>query len=219
MSGITPKELTCPNCTISVLPFYMHELPCLLDNDSLHQGDNDDNNTINVHLQALENNAMQLKIMHINTQNMVSTFNGLLTTLSQYPFDIITMSETWLKDNELLLQHVTIPDYCHTFQNREHLRGGGVGMYLKESLKFERREDIESPYPNLEHLWIEIPGRNRNSKLLIGTIYPSESQMNFQDWLQDFEELLSNLTISWNGMLLITGYFNTDLLKSHKPNT
>ena len=219
MSGITPKEWTCPNCTISVLPFYMHELPCLSDNDSLHQGDDDDNNTIDVHLQALESNATQLKIMHINTQSMVSTFDGLLTTLSQYPFDIITMSETWLKDNELLLQHVTIPGYCHTFQNRERMRGGGVGMYLKESLKFKRRKDIESSYPNLEHLWIEIPGRNRNSKLLIGTIYRSESQMNFQGWLQDFEELLSDLTISWNGMLLITGDFNIDLLKFHKPNT
>ena len=86
---------------------------------------------------------------------------------------------------------------------------------MKESLKFKRRKDIESRYPNLEHLWIEIPGRNRNSKLLIGTIYRSESQMN----LQDFEELLSDLAISWNGMLLITGDFNIDLLKTHKPST
>ena len=124
MSGVTPKEWICPNCTISVLPFYMHELPCLSDNDSLHQRDYDDNNTTDVHLQALEIKATQLKIMHINTQSMVSTFDGLLTTLSQYPFDIITMSETWLKDNELLLQHVTIPGYCHTFQNRDRMRGG-----------------------------------------------------------------------------------------------
>ena len=93
---------------------------------------------------------------------MVSTFDGLLTTLSQYPFDI-TMSETWLKDNDLLLQHVTIPGYCHTFHNRDRTRGSGVGVYLKESLKFKRGKDIESHYSNLEHLRIEIPGRNRNS--------------------------------------------------------
>ena len=43
--------------------------------------------------------------------------------------------------------------------------------------------------------------------------------MNFQDWLQNFEELLSDLAISWNGMLLITGDFNIYLLKSDKPNT
>ena len=109
------------------------------------------------------------------------------------------MSKTWLKDNDLPLQHVTIPGYCHTyFHNRDRTRGGGVGVYLKESLKFKRRKDIESCYSNLEHLWIEIPRRNRNSNLLIGTLYRSDSQMNFQDWLQDFEELLSDLAISWN---------------------
>lgn len=109
---------------------------------------------------------------------------------------LLTMSETWLKDNELLLQHITISGYCHTFQNRERMRRGGVGMYLKESLKFKRKKDIESRYPNLEHLCIEIPGRNKNRKLLIGTIHRCESQMNFQDWVQDFKELLSDLTIS-----------------------
>ena len=58
------------------------------------------------YMQALTDREKQLKIMHINTQSMVSTFDDLLMTLRQYPFDVITMSETWLKDNELLLQHV-----------------------------------------------------------------------------------------------------------------
>ena len=56
----------------------MHELPCLSDNDSLHQEDNENiNKTIDIHLQALRNKEMQLKTMHINTQSMVSTFDGL----------------------------------------------------------------------------------------------------------------------------------------------
>ena len=38
---------------------------------------------------------------------MVSTFDEPLLTVKEYPFDVITMSETWLKNNELLLQHVT----------------------------------------------------------------------------------------------------------------
>ena len=99
----------------------MHELSCSSDNDSLYHEDYENiNNTIDIHLQALGNKT-QMKIMHINTQSMVSTFDGLLTSLSEYPFDIITMSETWLKDNDLLLQHVTIPGYCHTFQNRDRV--------------------------------------------------------------------------------------------------
>ena len=35
----------------------------------------------------------------------------LLATIKECPFDIVTMSETWLKDNPLRLQYVTIPGY------------------------------------------------------------------------------------------------------------
>ena len=80
------------------------------------------------------------------------------------------MSETWLKENNLLLQHVTIPGYVHAFNNRDKIRGGGVGIYIKESIKFKRRQDLGKCYPTMEHLWIEIPGRNRYIKLLLGTI-------------------------------------------------
>ena len=79
-----------------------------------------------------------------------------------------------LKENNLLLQHVAIPGYVHAFNNRDRLRGGGVDIYIKESIKFKRRYDIEKRYPSMEHLWIEIPGRNRHSKLLLGTIYETQ---------------------------------------------
>lgn len=116
VSARTPKEWICPECAISVLAFHMDEVP-ELDNKSIALADAEDTNKMyNIHLQALVDKNLQLKIMHINTQSMVSTFDGLLAILRQYPFDIITMSETWLKDNDLLLQHVTILGYCHAFQ-------------------------------------------------------------------------------------------------------
>lgn len=102
--------------------------------------------------------------------------------------------------------------------NRNRARGGGVGVYLKESVKFKRRKDIEGRYPELEHLWIEMPGRNKNSKLLMAR-YIAPSQRSFLNWLQDFEELLSDLTVSWDGMLLIPGDVAIDLFKLDKPNT
>ena len=87
---------------------------------------------------------------------MISTFDNLLITLKDYQFNIVTMSETWLKDKNLLLQHVTIPGYSQVFRNRE-TRGDGVGIYIKESIKFKRRTDIDSRYSQMEHLWIEAP--------------------------------------------------------------
>ena len=36
------------------------------------------------------------------------------------------MSETWLKNNDLLIKHTTIPDYDMLYKNREKVPGGVV---------------------------------------------------------------------------------------------
>ena len=40
--------------------------------------------------------------------------------------------------------------------------------------------------------------------------------MCYNDWLENFESLLRELTITWDGMLLMMGDFNTDLLHKDK---
>ena len=44
-------------------------------------------------IHPLCSNSGQLKIMHLNTQSMVSTFNELLLTVNSYPLDIVALSE------------------------------------------------------------------------------------------------------------------------------
>ena len=181
------------------------------------------NNTTDVefedpHLDALKRNSKNLSVVHINTQSMVSTFDHLLIAIERYSFDIISMSETWLKNNSLLLQHVTIPGYTHAFNSRDKIKGGGVGVYIKESIKFKRRTDIEERYPSLEHLWLELPGRNKNSKVLLGVLYRSESILPNRDWLELFECLVTDLVSSWDGMLALTGDLNVDLLRPNAPD-
>ena len=111
--------------------------------------------------------------LHLNTQSMVSTFNEFLLTVTNHTLDIITLSETWLKDHPLLMEYVAIPGFNTEFRSRDTIRGGGVGAYIKDTIKYKRRHDIENLLPELEHLWIEVPGRNRHSKALVGVIYRS----------------------------------------------
>ena len=126
------------------------------------------------HLHVLQEGPHQLRIFHINTQSMASSFDELLATIDEYPFDIATMSETWLKDNPLLLQFVTIPSYSHVLRNHNKIRGGGVGAYLREGISYKRRIDIENIAPDLEHLFLEIAGRNEHIKMLLGGLFRSE---------------------------------------------
>ena len=157
-------------------------------------------------------NSDQLKIMHLNTQSMVSTFNELLPTVHAYPLDIVALSETWLRDQLQLLDYVSIPGFVTEFQNREGIRGGGVGVYIKENINYKRRCDIENAHPELEHLWIEVPGRNKYSRPLVGVIYNSERMLGPSDWLNSLENLLGCLTVYWDGMLILTGDINIDML-------
>ena len=114
---------------------------------------------------------------------MLSTFDELLVTIKEYSFDVIAMSETSLKNNPHLLNYVTIPGYSILYRNRDNIRGGGVGIYIKESLNFKRRADVEEIEPELEHIWLEINGRNKHSKLLWGVMYRSNRMQAYQTWL------------------------------------
>ena len=161
---------------------------------------------------TLRNRPSNLRVMHLNTQSMVSTFNEFLLTVTNHTLDIITLSETWLKDNPLLMEYVAIPGFNTEFRSRDTIRGGGVGAYIKDTIKYKRRHDIENLLPELEHLWIEVPGRNRHSKALVGVIYRSRRVLD-ASWFESFETLLAHLTVTWEGMLIITGDTNFDLLK------
>ena len=53
-----------------------------------------------------------------------------------------------------------------------------MGAYIKETLTYKRRSEIEAKEPDLGHLWLEFPGRNKRSKLL--TMYRSERMLTSQ---------------------------------------
>ena len=83
-------------------------------------------------LRVLQGCRSQLKIMHLNTQCMTSTFDEFLLTVNKYPVNIITMSETWLRDNAALLNYVSVPKYASVSRNRESIGGGGVGSFMNQ---------------------------------------------------------------------------------------
>ena len=49
--------------------------------------------------------------------------------------------------------------------------------------------------------------------MLLGTIYRSTRIMETQQWFTEMENMLSEITTSWNGLLVLCGDFNIDLLQ------
>ena len=68
------------------------------------------------------------------------------------------LSETWLwKDANLLLQYVKIPGFSFCYKNQDEWRGGGVGMYIKDIIKYKEWQDLSKLD---ETMWIECQGKN-----------------------------------------------------------
>ena len=63
-----------------------------------------------------------------------------------------------------------------------------MAAYIKESINFKRRTDIENLESDFEHLWLEFSGKNKNSKFLLGTIYRSEKIMDTGVWLDKLDD-------------------------------
>ena len=54
--------------------------------------------------------------------------------------------------------------------------------------------------------------KNKNSRLLAGVIYRSEKLLPFNDWLEKFEDTIGYIKTTWDGLIMITGDMNIDLL-------
>ena len=208
-----PESWTCPNCFLSQLPF--HRVRDLNEGERNETLFTDPVDFISPNLAILNKHRKHLSVAHLNTQAIMSTFPGFEAMLKTYEFDIITLSETWLNDDQKLLKYVEIPGYDCGFRNRVHNKGGGVGYYVKTGIDFKERKDLADIDNSIENQWIEVKGKNRQANVLIGTIYqPSSKTTDKIDWLHKFDSVLSQVILSHDGPIVITGDFNINLLKT-----
>ena len=124
--------MNCTECTMKELPFLsVRDLNTMNDfvAELAAQDVSPDRD-----LEILNENRHLLSIGHLNTQSMVSTFDEFLLFMNKYQFDVMTLSETWLKNNQDLLNYVNIPGYQMLYENRHVKRGGGVGIYIKDNI-------------------------------------------------------------------------------------
>ena len=82
----------------------------------------------------------------------------------------MTLSESWLKNNNHVLEYVQSDSYNSEFISKEARKGGGVGVYVKDYFKYKIPKYIINPEPDTEHIRIELTCRNKNSSVLVGAL-------------------------------------------------
>ena len=202
----TPKFYTCNSCLFTELPFAKTNLS--IPNDAKN-----DTNVQCQHKVTIADNKNKLSIAHLNTQSLCSSFAEFTVFVNNYDFDIITVSETWLKNDKLMLDHVKLEGYEVVFRNREDRRGGGVAIYVKSCYKFKLRKDIMNIEPTIEHVWIELSYKNKNSGILLGACY----QDNFNDtskaeWLNKLDNVFAQIKPKWDSTTILCGDMNINTL-------
>lgn len=146
---------------------------------------------------------------HLNVRSLMLHFQTLCNFVTVNNFDLFFVSETWLNSN-LSSILVTIPDY--TFYRVDRInsqgRGGGIGVYLSKSLKFNIIHQSSSS--EIEELWLQIiSGR---AKYVIGCIYRPQSS-SVDKFIDAIENSITDLLGHFDN-IIITGDWNIDLLKN-----
>ncbi|CAF1383790.1 unnamed protein product [Adineta steineri] len=163
-----------------------------------------------------EESPNSLNILFHNIEGLNCHFNGFCNHYMTKKVDVICLAETWLEnDNQLNSVQMNGYQLVHrmrssSFSTNHLLYGqkrGGVGIYLKESIRFK---SIDLPKPiNLELLCIEI----ENFNLILIVCYRSP-QHNKKEFLNNLIAYLQQIDIQKK--ILLIGDLNEDSLQN-KP--
>ena len=147
-------------------------------------------------------------LTHVNIRSLqknVNEINLLYEHILKSKFDVICLSEVWKVQNTaaLGLTGYNLEVKCR----QDELRGGGVGAYIRSSIKYST---LDYDVLHAESLWFDM---NVNGcRVIVGIIYrkPNTDISEFQDSLLN---VLGNLKIDKLQCILL-GDFNINLLVS-----
>ena len=97
-------------------------------------------------------------VIHFNVRSLSKNKDKIeecLNDMTRLP-DAIAISETKL--NASSSSNIDIPNY-HFFHNDSPSMAGGVGIYLKNAIKYRLRNDLSLKTSNCEDLWIEVESK------------------------------------------------------------
>ena len=91
-----------------------------------------------------------------------------------FTFSVICFSETWL--DKLDSFTYDLPNYTSIHQKRSDCKGGGVSIYIHNSLNFRSRPDLSINCDDIESLILEIISDNMQNTLVNVPYRPPNGQ-------------------------------------------
>ena len=143
-----------------------------------------------------------LSFVHYNVQSILNKLDILQAELSS--FDILAFTETWLSQ-QIDTDDLVLATYSRPERKDRDDNHGGVILYVKETLRFKRRADLE--IRGIECIWIEL--LNNHQRILFGLFYrPPNSHA---DYLSSIEDSLGLAIDTGITDIVVTGDFNINM--------
>jgi hypothetical protein len=160
-------------------------------------------------------------IYHHNIRTLPKNFTDFSLFLTSLPhkLDVVGLTETWLTPANFDLYD--IDGYKVISKVRDKGRGGGVSLYINDSLSFDLRTDLHIAPELAENIFIEIDKTSVScdKNIIVGLIYKPPNK-NIDDFNNELSVVLQKLSRE-NKIVYLLGDYNIDLLKVdlHKPSS
>ena len=161
-------------------------------------------------LKTTDNSLFSL--FNLNIRSISKNFESLKSLLHdlKFTFKAICLTETWHQGIDLHSNSkYRIPGYNLIHQARKSGKGGGVCIFVHESLHFKTRSDLAINCEDCESLSIEIVNNCSRKNVLITTMYRPPAG-NFEAFEHNLKHLLAK---SNNKVFYLAGDININLLQ------
>ena len=125
---------------------------------------------------------------------------------------VVAISETKL--NASSVSNINF-DNCKFFHNDSVTCAGGVGLYVRETLKFRLRDDLLLHLQNCEDFWLEIESNETNFILAVINRHSKQKLSLFNDKLCETLSFLENNKVNY--IVGLCGDTNINLLAKNYP--
>ena len=160
--------------------------------------------------------SAEFTILHTNNRSLSLHYDELvsLSVHTNLNIDVIGVSEIWHSNDNPIVPNIDVSGYT-LLKTKSVTQNGGVGLYIKDSLTFNPRTDLQSCTNEFETVWVEIEN-TYDKNFLISCVYRHPNS-NIYSLTVHFQNVLSKL--SSNKLLFLMGDFSINLLDyaSHTP--
>ena len=153
-------------------------------------------------------------VIHLNIRIIKKNLDNFLLYLDSlnFPFTVVGLSETWLKDHDSQLYN--LPGYSLIENHRIGQNGGGVGIFVKSNVEYYERSDLTYMTEHCETIFIELDKDSlcMQKNIIVGVIYrpPNSDAYTFIETMKNILTIVQRE----NKLCYLPGDYNINILNS-----